>query len=87
MGNYKSHNGSLSLNELYEYIAEIFLTRRSFSDRKIVIATGEAGLEWLNRMISQQIGNLTLVDSTFVKKTNSPYHDNAYEYGKMCAEF
>jgi len=80
-GHYKEHNGTLSLSELYEFIAEIFLTRRSFSDRHIVIATGEAGIEWLNRMISQEIGNLTLVDSTFVNKTNSPYHSNAYEFG------
>lgn len=83
MGQFKQHNGTLTLSEIYEYISSIFLTRRSFSDRRIVIATGEAGLEFLNRLIAQEASQFQYIDTLFTQKRTDPqgYHDNELEYG------
>lgn len=80
-GHYKEHNGSLTLSEIYEYLMEIFLTRRGFDDRHIVICTGEAGLDFLHKLIATEASLFQLVDTHFVNKTESPYHSNALEYG------
>lgn len=80
-GHFREHNGSLTLSDLYEYIAEIFLTRRSFGDRKIIIATGEGGAEFFHRLIAQEASQFQYVDTHFLKSTNSEFHSNALEYG------
>jgi len=82
-GHYKEHNGSLTLTELYEYIAEIFLTRRTFSDRKIMLATGEGGIEFMHRLIAQEASQFSYIDTTFLRKRPDPqgYHDNELEFG------
>lgn len=82
-GHYKEHNGSLTLSELYEYIAEIFLTRRTFSDRSIMLATGEGGIEFMHRLIAQEASQFSYIDTNFVKKNTTPqgYHDNELQYG------
>ena len=82
-GHYKEHNGSLSLSDIFEYIMEIFLTRRSFSDRHIIIATGEAGIDFLHRLVKAEASLLQLVDTHFVRNTDSPYHENALEFGSQ----
>lgn len=82
-GHFKQHNGSLTLSELNEYIAEVFLTRRTFSDRRIVLASGEAGVEYLNRLIAQEASQWQFIDTLFTTKRSDPqgYHDNELEYG------
>lgn len=82
-GHYKEHNGTLTLSELYEFISEIFLTRRDFSDRKIKIATGEGGVEYLHRLIAKEASQFQYVDTLFTKKRDDAqgYHTNELEYG------
>jgi hypothetical protein len=82
-GHYKEHNGTLSLSEIYEFIAEIFLTRRAFSDRKIKLSSGEPGIEVMNRLIKAEAGEFTYIDTLFLQKRKDPqgYHDNELEYG------
>jgi len=77
----------LTLSELYEYLAEIFLTRRDHSDRRIVLSSGEGGVEFLHRLIAQEASQFQYIDTLFTQKRNDPqgYHDNELEYGKMCA--
>lgn len=82
-GHFRSDNGTLSLSGLYEYISQIFISRKSFSDRKIVICTGEAGMEFLSRLIAQEASQLVVVDSTFVQKRTDGrgVHDNELVFG------
>jgi len=82
-GHFKRHNGTLTLSELYEYIAEIFLTRRDHADRRIVLASGEGGVEFLHRLIAQEASQFQYIDTLFTTKRNDPqgYHENELEYG------
>lgn len=80
-GHFRTHNGSLTLSDLYEYIMEIFLTRRTFDDRKIMLATGEGGAEFFHRLVAQEASQFQYVDSNFLKSTNSMFHSNALEFG------
>jgi hypothetical protein len=66
---------------MYEYISHIFLTRKSFGDRMIKIATGEAGLEMLHRMIAQEASQFQYVDTLHIRDTQSPMHEYSKEYG------
>lgn len=82
-GHFKQHNGTLTLTELYEYIAEIFLTRRDHSDRRIILASGEGGVEFLHRLIAQEASQFQYIDTLFTQKRSDPqgYHTNELEYG------
>lgn len=83
-GHYKEHNGSLTLSDLYEYIAEVFLTRRGFSDRKIIMATGEAGAEFFSRLVAAEAASqFQYIDTHFLRETSSLFHSNALEYGSQ----
>jgi hypothetical protein len=84
-GHFKIHNGTMTLSELNEYVAEIFLTRRTHSDRKIVLASGEAGVEFLHRLIAAEASQFQYIDTLFTQKRNDPqgYHDNELEYGSQ----
>lgn len=82
-GHYKQHAGDMTLSELYEYIAEIFLTRRDHADRRIVLSAGEAGVEFLHRLIAAEASLFQYIDTMFLQKRTDPqgYHDNELEYG------
>lgn len=82
-GHYKEHNGTLSLSDIYEYLMQIFITRKSFSDRHIVIASGEAGVEFLSRLIAAEASQFQYIDTLFTQKRSDPqgYHSNELEYG------
>jgi len=82
-GHYKDHGGTLSLTEIFEYISEIFLTRRTFSDRTIKIASGEAGIEFLHRLIAQEASQFQYIDTLFARKRTDPlgYHENELQFG------
>lgn len=84
-GHYKEHNGSLSLADIQEYLMEIFITRMKFSDRKIKIASGEAGIEYLHRLLSQEANAFTTIDTNFIreKKDKLGYHDHELEFGSQ----
>lgn len=82
-GHFKVHNGTLSLSELYEFISEIFQTRRDFSDRQIKLATGEGGVEYLHRLISKEASQFQYIDTLFTQKRTDPqgYHENELTFG------
>lgn len=82
-GHFREHNGTLTLSEIYEYVAEIFLTRRTFSDRNIRLSGGEPATELLNRLIKAEAGEFTYIDTLFTQKRTDPqgYHENELEFG------
>jgi len=82
-GHYLEHNGSLSLGDIFNFFQNIFLTRKDFSDRKIKIASGEAGIQFLSRKIFEEYSSIVTVDTLFAKPNTTPegYHTNELEYG------
>ncbi len=82
-GHYKEHNGSLTLSDIYEYLMEIFITRKTFADRHIVLASGEAGVEFLSRLIAQEASQFQYIDTLFAEKRKDPqgYNENELVYG------
>jgi hypothetical protein len=82
-GHFKEHNGTLTLSDIYEYLMEIFITRKTFSDRHIVIAGGEAAVDFLSRLIAQEASQFQYIDTLFsAKRTDGRgYHENELEYG------
>lgn len=82
-GHYLEHNGSLSLGDIFSFFQNIFLTRKDFSDRKIKIASGEAGIQFLSRKIFEEYSSIVTVDTLFAKPNTTPegYHTNELEYG------
>lgn len=59
------------------------MTRKDFSDRKIKIASGEAGIQFLSRKIFEEYSSIVTVDTLFAKPNTTPegYHTNELEYG------
>lgn len=84
-GHYKEHNGSLTLKEIYEYLSNLFITRKTFADREIKLVSGEAGIEFLSRLIKEEAGlGPNIYDANFfMQKRSDPagYHQNELEYG------
>lgn len=83
-GHYKQHNGSLSLSDIYEYLNEIFITRKGFSDRHIKIASGEGGIEFLSRLLAQEANAFTTIDTNFIRARKDGglgYNENELEFG------
>lgn len=83
-GHYKQTNGSISLSDIYEYISEIFITRKTFADRAIKIASGEGGIEFLHRLLVKEAGAYTTIDTNFVRKRKDGglgYNQNELEFG------
>lgn len=82
-GHYFEHNGSLSLGDLFSFFQNIFLTRKNFSDRKVKIATGEGGIQFLSRKIFEEYSSIVTVDTLFAKPNTDPagVHTNELEYG------
>jgi len=86
-GHFLEHNGSLSLGDIFAFFQNIFLTRKDFSDRKIKIASGEAGIQFLSRKIFEEYSQIQSIDTLIAQKRTDPegFHSNELEYGKMCA--
>lgn len=82
-GHYMEQNGSLTLNMLFEYLNNIFLTRKNFKDRKIKIAGGEGAIQFLSNLIFEEYSSIVTVDTLFAQKRNDPngYHANELQYG------
>jgi hypothetical protein len=77
------HNGSLSLDSIFQYLDTIFFGRTMFSDRHIRIATGSAGALLLGRLLQQEYGSVLTVDTMLINKTKSEFHSNAMEVGRQ----
>lgn len=82
-GHYMEHNGSLTLGDIFEYLNEIFITRKNFADRKIKLCSGEGGIEFLSRLIAQEASTFNTVDTHFIRgrKDGNGYHSNELEFG------
>ena len=82
-GHYMMHNGSLSLDSIFQYLDTIFFGRTMFSDRHIRIATGSAGALLLARLLQNEYGSVLTVDTMLINKTKSEFHSNSMEVGRQ----
>lgn len=82
-GHYKEHNGSLTLDDIYEYLSTIFLTRKGFADREIMIASGEGGIAYLSRLIAREAAQFQTIDTHFIEDRKDPqgYNQKELTYG------
>jgi len=78
---YYTHNGDLTLSDMYEFINAIFITRKNFQDRHIKLSAGEGGIEFFSRLIAQEASLFTLVDSKFITDEKSKYNTKALAFG------
>lgn len=85
-GHFWEHNGSMTLNDLSEFLGNIFFRRKGFMDRKIYIYTGEGGIAFLSKMIAQEASLFNYPDANFhVRKNSEPMgvHENELEFGSQ----
>jgi hypothetical protein len=80
-GHYYEHNGSLTLSDIYEFLSNIFVTRRAFNDRKIILATGEGGAAFFSALVANEASLFQYIDTQFLRPISSMFHDNALEFG------
>jgi hypothetical protein len=84
-GWYHQHNGNLTLSFIVEFINSIFITRKSFKNRRIKIATGEGGIEFFHQLLAQEAATFQIVsnDIYFGKRSDgkSGFHDNELTLG------
>lgn len=87
-GNFRPHNGSLSLYDLYENVQDLYTTRTGVGEPKIILRTGKGGIELFSRAISAEAGTspFTVLDSYFIQRTNSDITPNALKYGAQFTE-
>jgi hypothetical protein len=80
-GHYLPHNGSLTLDDIYEFLMTVFVSRKDFSDRYVRIATGQAGMMLMHKLIAEQAKAFTTIDTQFIMDTDSEFHTNAKQFG------
>lgn len=84
-GHYLEHNGSLTLDQFFEYLNTIFINRRGFKSREIKLVGGTGAISWLNKKIQEEYATTLTVDSHFTMKNDTPtgVHNNELMYGAM----
>lgn len=84
-GWYLEHNGNLSLSDIFEFLNNVFITRKNFKNREIRIATGEGGIDFLSRLIFQEFSTITTIDTLLARKNDNPIgvNENELQYGKI----
>ena len=87
-GQFLEHNGSLSLDGIFEWLNNLFMNRRGFKDRYVVLSGGTGAISWLSKKIYAEYASLLSVDSHFVSKNSNPtgVHSNELSYGAMFTE-
>ena len=82
-GQFMEHNGSLSLNQIFEWLNNLFINRRGFKNRDIKLVGGTGAISWLNKKIYEEYAQIMTVDTNFVKPNSTPtgVHSNELEYG------
>ncbi len=68
---------------MFEWLNNIFLSKRSFTDRKIKLSGGEAAIRWLSKLIYAEYSALLTLDTHLVQKNSTPtgVSSNELQYG------
>lgn len=83
-GQYFPHDGSWTLNELYDFLHQIFVTRRGFMNRKPYMIGGTGFISYLSNLIAAEASVFQTVEpGLFIRENKEPIgvHPNELEYG------
>lgn len=53
-GQYFPHSGSFTLDQLYDFLHQVYMRRRDFESRKPMLVSGTGGITFLSNLIAQQ---------------------------------
>jgi len=88
-GNYKEHNGNLTLGDFSDKLDSLYVNAVDPSNRKVYIRTGEEGIKFASRLISTEAGVSPFIfdSSYFIEPTKATYTDKALRWGAQFTEF
>lgn len=81
------HNGSITLEQLENYLMTIFLTRVDEGDREITISTGTLGMRIMDQLISEEISQFLTLDRYYINQMSDGTGRNDLEYGYQFKRF
>lgn len=88
-GNIFVHNGSLTLDDLYEHIRSIYFRRKNFKNRKIKLYSGEGGIAFISELIKKEASVFQTVEpGVWIRDKKNPmgYHENEKVFGAQFTE-
>lgn len=87
-GNYREHNGNITLGEFTDFLDAKFFNTVNFQDRLVEIHTGSEGLKFASRLIAAEAGFSPFVfDSNFfIDPVQSGVTDKALRWGAQFTE-
>lgn len=83
-GQYFPHGGSFTLNQLYDWLHQVFYRRRGFKNRKPYLCGGTGAISYLSTLIAAQASIFQTTEPGFgARKASDPVgvHENEYEWG------
>jgi hypothetical protein len=87
-GNYREHNGNITLGEFTDFLDAKFFNTVDFKNRSVEIHTGSEGMKFASRLIAAEAGFSPFVfDSNyFIDRVSSPVTDKALRWGAQFTE-
>lgn len=81
------HNGSITLDQISDYLMSIFLTRVDENDREITIKTGTLGHRIIDQLISEEVSQFLTLDRYYVQPMQGGTGANDLQYGFQFKRF
>jgi hypothetical protein len=87
-GNYREHNGNITLGEFTDFLDAKFFNTVDFKDRTVEVHTGSEGMKFASRLIAAEAGFSPFVfDSNyFIDPVTSTVTDKALRWGAQFTE-
>ncbi len=84
-GQYFPHSGSFTLDQLYDFMHQVFLRRRGFKNRKPLLVSGSGGITFISNLIAQQAASIQTTEPGLLlgRRTDggTGVHSNELWYG------
>lgn len=83
-GQYFPHGGSFTLNQLYDWLHQVFYRRRGFKNRVPYLCGGTGAITYLSTLIAAQAATIQTLEPGFAtRKAGEPIgvHDHEFEWG------
>ena len=74
------HNGNFTLNDLYDFLHQVFFRRRGFMNRKAMLVGGTGAISYLSNLIAQNASVFQTLEPGFAVRDNAePVGVHKYE--------
>lgn len=83
-GQYFPHGGTFTIQQLYDWLHQVFYRRRGFKNRKPYLCGGTGAITYLSTLIAAQTAPFQTLEPGFaIRKASDPVgvHDHEYEWG------